>query len=543
MTPRHLFSTIPLVVVLATLTLSAHAHQVGLSRGEYSLDGERVTSTLTFARAELGSTPAPAVAEALHVTAGGVPCRTEQTSTGPVAPDGVRVSLRHLCPPAGDVSLRFGFVDGFEPGHRHIAELTSRGRVTTFVAYRGNTSVAVSRSAADTSRAHGLLGFFRLGVEHVLTGWDHLAFLLGIALASFGARSVTGGSTRRRAHALLLAVTAFTAAHSITLAAGAFGLVLGSPSWVEPAIALSIAYVGVEGLVRRRPTAPYRMTFAFGLVHGMGFAGALREIAIPRSELPGALALFNVGVEGGQLVALVPVVVVLAWLVRHPAALAHAVRTVSVALACVGSVVFVTRTSASVRAAKAASASHAQQTSQMATSAPEPSYGQGVDRLCRALNELPRLRRAECEGTRPSVVLTASCTRKLESAVSSGAVSLSSDEVTACVTELARRYDTCDFTSERAAPRVAACEHVLHGTRQSGQSCRSSLECRSGLFCDGSGALDAGVCHPPRSEGDACGLSIDPLASYVQSAAPSDHRECQGDCIGYRCRAPRVATR
>ncbi|HEX4339998.1 MAG TPA: HupE/UreJ family protein [Polyangiaceae bacterium] len=555
------------MVALATTSL---AHQVGLSRGEYSIDGDHVAGKLTFARNELANLPAAgekgivapasaaaldatakAIADATHVTMAGAPCSARVESVRPVAPDGIELALEHDCPKGGDVSFRYDFLDTLEPGHRHIAEITTGGRVTTFVAYRGNTSFDVAQ-AAIRHDAHPLFGFLRLGIEHVLTGWDHLAFLLGVALASFGARRSAGKKDDESVLALVrplaLAVTAFTVAHSITLAAGVFGLVFASPAWVEPLIALSIAYVGLENVVRRRPTAPYKMTFAFGLVHGMGFAGALRGIAVPRAELPGALALFNVGVEVGQLVALVPVVLALTWLARRPALLSRAVRGVSLALAAVGAVVFVTRTLTSVKDARAGATARAANVAAAATpAAPAAAVDRAtkpgvlppspdVERLCRALNELPRTRRAECEHGKPGVILATSCMRKLESSVSSGALSLSTAEVTACVADVSRRYETCDFVAERAAPAVEACEHVLHGNRDEGQSCRSSLECRRGAFCDGAGPLDAGVCHPPKADGATCGLAIDPLASYVQSATADEHRECENDCVQYRCR-------
>ena len=133
----------------------------------------------------------------------------------------------------------------------------------------------------------------KLGVEHILTGADHLVFLLGLILVGGSLRSLVG------------VVTAFTLAHSITLALAALSIFAPSPRLVEPAIALSIAYVGVENLFVNDASKRWRITFPFGLIHGFGFAGALREIALPRAQLPIALVSFNLGVELGQLGVLV----------------------------------------------------------------------------------------------------------------------------------------------------------------------------------------------------------------------------------------------
>lgn len=137
--------------------------------------------------------------------------------------------------------------------------------------------------------------YLQLGVEHILTGVDHLLFVLALLLIA-GSRS-----------ALLKAVTAFTVAHSITLGLATLGFVHVPPPPVEAAIALSIAFVAAEILRGRRgqvglaTRAPWVVAFAFGLLHGFGFAGALTEIGLPQGHIPLALLFFNLGVEVGQL--------------------------------------------------------------------------------------------------------------------------------------------------------------------------------------------------------------------------------------------------
>lgn len=150
---------------------------------------------------------------------------------------------------------------------------------------------SASRSASPAPRI-SLARTFVLGVEHILLGFDHLLFLAGLLIAC------------RRARPMLLIVTTFTVAHSITLVAGALDWVVLPASVVEPLIAASIVLIGIENLVRRDPP-PMRIAlcFAFGLVHGLGFAGALRELGLGRGGASIALPLlgFNLGVEAGQL--------------------------------------------------------------------------------------------------------------------------------------------------------------------------------------------------------------------------------------------------
>lgn len=133
--------------------------------------------------------------------------------------------------------------------------------------------------------------YLKLGFTHIMpNGLDHMLFVLGIYLLNNKARSV------------LLQVSAFTIAHSITLGLSLYGLISVSPAIVEPLIALSIAYVAIENIFISE-LKPWRvaLVFAFGLLHGMGFAGALKELGLPRSEFMTALVAFNIGVEAGQL--------------------------------------------------------------------------------------------------------------------------------------------------------------------------------------------------------------------------------------------------
>jgi hydrogenase/urease accessory protein HupE len=139
------------------------------------------------------------------------------------------------------------------------------------------------------------IDYTRLGLEHILTGFDHLMFVLVVTILV------------RSRKALVLAITSFTVAHSLTLAATVLGWLVLPPAAVETTIALSIVVACAEclrpsdSLARR---APWLVTFAFGLLHGMGFASALQETGVPEKHIASALLFFNVGVELGQLTAL-----------------------------------------------------------------------------------------------------------------------------------------------------------------------------------------------------------------------------------------------
>jgi hydrogenase/urease accessory protein HupE len=154
--------------------------------------------------------------------------------------------------------------------------------------------------------------YLRLGVEHILFGLDHLLFVLALVILVRGWRRVAA------------TVTAFTIAHSITLAAATLGFlnVPGPP--VEACIALSIMLVAVEILNARRgkpsltARLPWLIAFGFGLLHGFGFAGALAEVGLPQHAIPAALLFFNLGVEIGQLIFVAAVLSVI-WLLRGAA--------------------------------------------------------------------------------------------------------------------------------------------------------------------------------------------------------------------------------
>lgn len=164
--------------------------------------------------------------------------------------------------------------------------------------------------------------YLGLGVEHILLGIDHLLFVLALLLLVQGWRQI------------VMTITAFTAAHSLTLAAATLGFVHVPQRPVEAVIALSIVLVAAEIVHRQRGRRsltqqwPWVIAFAFGLLHGFGFAGALTEIGLPQQAIPLALLFFNVGVELGQLLFIATIFALWAILkpalVRLPKVLLHA---------------------------------------------------------------------------------------------------------------------------------------------------------------------------------------------------------------------------
>ena len=205
--------------------------------------------------------------------------------------EGWEVSVHGLSATMVDVLVRIAFNDG-----RVVSRLL-RPDVPSFVFHA---------EAAGPAAA----GYFVLGVEHILFGIDHLLFVLALMLIVRG----TG--------LLVKTITAFTIAHSITLALATLGIVNMPSAPVEAVIALSIVFVASEILRSRRggpgltERAPWVVAGSFGLLHGFGFAGALSEVGLPANDIPLALLFFNLGVEAGQLFFVAAVLLVVTALRR-----------------------------------------------------------------------------------------------------------------------------------------------------------------------------------------------------------------------------------
>jgi hydrogenase/urease accessory protein HupE len=336
------------------LSGSARAHAVGLSRGEYALSGRDVLALYVFSGAELGAalpsidtdhdralSPAElraargsierGIVAATVVKADGASCPPRLESVESGLGDAVQVRAAFSCDlPPRVLTIDCLFLGALPAGHRHLATVRMGALERSFIVVSANEHVELDSGTEARSRpAFGAMVW--TGVRHIWTGYDHLAFLLGLLLL--------GGSVR----ALVGVVSAFTVAHSITLALAVLHVVSVRPGIVEPAIALSIAYVGIENLWAVDPSRRWRITFPFGLLHGFGFASALMELDLPTGRVWPALVAFNLGVELGQLTVLALVLPGILWARRSAWFRTSGVRGLSVALSVAGCVWFVIR--------------------------------------------------------------------------------------------------------------------------------------------------------------------------------------------------------
>jgi len=307
-----------LVAFLVPTAVTLRAHDAGLSALDVRVGERAIAADLSIAAPDVALLAAGGDADAvlrslagtgIRVSVDGVPL---QRAIDGIALDKgaahVRLSFEMAASAravrrlviASDVPRRLA------RGHRHFVTVTAGGRVVTERLLDAQSGpVTLDVDAASRSAAEVAWNFLGLGVHHILSGYDHLVFLAGLLLAA---------KTRRE---LITAVTAFTAAHSLSLVLVVAGGIHAPPAIVEPLIAASIAWVGLENLLRRGHGARSVVVFGFGLIHGFGFAGALMDLRAMSSGVEIALALgsFNLGVEAGQLAASA-VLLPLAWAIR-----------------------------------------------------------------------------------------------------------------------------------------------------------------------------------------------------------------------------------
>jgi hydrogenase/urease accessory protein HupE len=230
----------------------------------------------------------------LTLTAAGVRLPPQWTSVE-VLPDRQSLRLRLRYETAGSVASIA--IDArlfpYDPNHKTFVNVYEGDALTQAILDHGRPQYEYFAGTRQ-GRLAVVQRFAASGVHHILIGPDHLLFLVGLLLL--------GGSIRR----LALIVTAFTIAHSITLSMAVLQILTPPARVIEPAIALSIVFVGADNLLVRsgRDVRPW-IAFAFGLIHGFGFANVLREMDLPSRALGWSLVSFNLGVEAGQLVVVV----------------------------------------------------------------------------------------------------------------------------------------------------------------------------------------------------------------------------------------------
>jgi len=270
----------------------------------------------------------------MHSDAG--PCRADAEG---VALEGDRVvaRLQMRCPSTASLSLRDDTLFDDDPEHEVFVTVNGASGSSTHVLRAETRSVVIDNAPSARSTASA---FVREGIVHLLTGYDHLLFLLSLILiAGLTARR---DGLRDAAKDIGWLVTAFTLGHSISLCAAALGWVALPMQWVEATIAASI--IVVAGLNLARPEAPSPKTLrtrnllaaGFGLVHGFGFSSVLADVGLPQAHRVLALLSFNVGIELGQVACVLALLGPLALWARRPSYTRYGVQAGSLAIALCG---------------------------------------------------------------------------------------------------------------------------------------------------------------------------------------------------------------
>ena len=310
--------------VLPMMLLLLWAGSVGAHTGgttgfaRLTVEGRTVRYTLTLdletaakaQNAPTGTTPVPLaggydalaglVSRHVTISADGSACVPLPDAVQPPPPGRsiVVIVIHYACPaPVHVLTMRDTLSAVFGRDHHTLASIEGPGQTELVLLDpdRAEAQVTIADQAtgarAATPADNGALGFFLLGIEHILEGFDHVLFIVALVL---------GGG---RIGTLLGIITAFTVGHSVTLAFAVLGLVR-PPAWlIEPLIAASIAYVACENIfLKRTPSRRWLVGLLFGLVHGFGFAGALIELEVPGESLFSSLLSFNLGVEAGQAI-------------------------------------------------------------------------------------------------------------------------------------------------------------------------------------------------------------------------------------------------
>jgi hydrogenase/urease accessory protein HupE len=223
-------------------------------------------------------------------------------------PEMLRLITTYVCgAPLGSLTITFQLFFAFDPAHKHLGKVQYQDRLETFLLAAHLRQFTFDMVAPRTGGfVEHVWQFLRLGIAHILTGYDHILFLLALLLA--------GGRWRH----LVKIITAFTIAHSLTLILATLGFVAPPARVVESVIALSIIYVAVENCLMTRLTRRWIVTFGFGLVHGFGFYGILRDLQLPQQGLVVSLCAFNIGVEIGQMMIITLCYPLLMLLARQP---------------------------------------------------------------------------------------------------------------------------------------------------------------------------------------------------------------------------------
>lgn len=344
--------------VICFLATTARAHDPGLSSADLRLEKGRIFANLTFALRDI-ETLVPLdtdgngqVSEgefatareslnllalnALEVHLGGDRIQANELATQVDESNNVHFGLSFPVKTDARIILRSDLIKNLGRGHRqYFSFRDNQGQLLGERMLDANNNIFQMDGVVSVgSTPPSFRKFLVLGIEHILTGYDHLLFLLALL--------ITGGTLLK----VSKIITSFTLAHSITLALATFSIVQIPSSVIEPLIAVSIVYVGLQNIFRPEAKRRWLLTFAFGLVHGFGFASVLRELGIGSSGSGAVVPLFsfNLGVELGQ-VAIASVALPLIWKLRsHPSFVTRYVPACSLLITLAGGLWLAQRT-------------------------------------------------------------------------------------------------------------------------------------------------------------------------------------------------------
>jgi hydrogenase/urease accessory protein HupE len=348
----------PLVLMILAAA-SAFAHDPGLSAVDVRVDGNNAVARLTFARDEIamiapmdadrdGGITQPEfdaarsrleslAKESFALSVDGKGASPAAVAVSLDDSGAIHFDLEFPLPQGSGLTLRSLLIDKLARGHRQFLALRdAKGNIQAQrMLDATNSSFELNLAALQISqlRPRAFWDFFPLGIEHILLGFDHLAFLFALLIA--------GGKLREAAKI----ITSFTVAHSITLALATLEVIVIPAKVVEPLIAASIIYVGLENILRREIERRWLLTFAFGLIHGFGFASALRDLGVGAGvKAVAPLLSFNLGVEIGQ-VAIAAIALPMIWKLRQqPRFVIRYVPACSVLVALAGAYWLIERT-------------------------------------------------------------------------------------------------------------------------------------------------------------------------------------------------------
>jgi len=289
------------------------------------------------------------LATRLTIQAGAKTLTPQLRAIEPIAANqAIRLRLRYdAAQPPGALTIRCGLFP-YDPRHKTFINIYQNDALARQLIFTRETAQQSYAAGREQSTLTVISQFFREGVHHIFIGPDHILFIIGLLLL--------GGTLRQ----LLKIVTAFTVAHSITLALATLGILNPSARVIEPLIALSIVFVGMhttytlvkskgkDAVEKAKPERDLRLLFAFcfGFVHGFGFAGVLRELELPRAALGWSLFSFNLGVEFGQACIVVAVAPLLALSYKRSHLLGWRITaTASLAVIVMGAFWFIQRVS------------------------------------------------------------------------------------------------------------------------------------------------------------------------------------------------------